>query len=263
MKKNFVYEYKSEPYHIGRSFSLYPIPHLHKNVEIVYVVSGNCTAYVENNTTHLKQGDLFITFPNQIHYYESSPESEFIVLIFNTDIIFGLNDVLFENYPEYNAISLTDDDHLKNLFLSTMNSYGAYEKTIKVGIINQAFAEALPRFELRPRTKTENITLQSILSFCEEHYTDSTISLTEMSNNLHLNKFHISHLLNEKLNISFNSYVNMLRVNKACRLLDETDKNIVTISEEVGFGSLRTLNRSFLEIIGTTPVKYRNDRKVK
>ena len=55
----------------------------------------------------------------------------------------------------------------------------------------------------------------------------------------------------------------MLRVNKACRLLDETDKNIVTISEEVGFGSLRTLNRSFLEIIGTTPVKYRNNRKVK
>ncbi len=263
MKKDFIYEYKTKPYHIGRSFSLYPIPHLHKNVEIVYVVSGNCTAYVENNTTHLKQGDLFIAFPNQIHYYESSPESEFIVLIFNTDIIFGLNDVLFENYPEYNAISLTDDDPLKNLFLSTMNSYGAYEKTIKVGIINQAFAEALPRFELRPRTKTENITLQSILSFCEEHYTDSTISLTEMSNNLHLNKFHISHLLNEKLNISFNSYINMLRVNKACRLLDETDKNIVTISEEVGFGSLRTLNRSFLEIIGTTPVKYRNDRKVK
>ena len=55
----------------------------------------------------------------------------------------------------------------------------------------------------------------------------------------------------------------MLRVNKACSLLDETDKKVIDISEEVGFGSLRSLNRSFLEIMGTTPIKYRNERKIK
>lgn len=263
MKKDFVYEYKTKPYHIGRSFSLYSIPHLHKNIEIVYVVSGNCTAYVGHNSVRLTQEDLFIAFPNQIHYYESDPESEFLVLIFNTNILFGLNDVLLNSYPKYNAISLADDESLKNLFLSTMNNYGAYEKTIIVGLINQAFAEALSRFELRSGTKTYNMTLQSILAFCEDNYTDNAISLAMVSDNLHLNKYHISHLFNEKLNISFNSYINMLRVNKVCRLLEETDKNIITISEEVGFGSLRTLNRSFLQIMGTTPIKYRSERKVK
>lgn len=263
MKKNFVYEYKSEPYHIGRSFSLYPIPHLHKNIEIVYVVSGNCTAYVDHNTAHLKNDDLFIAFPNQIHYYESSAGSEFYVFILNTEILFGLNDILFDNYPKNNVISLADDESLKNLFLSAMNNYGEYEKTFLVGLINQAVAQVLPQLTLKPRIKTENATIQSILSFCEQNYTNSTLSLDDISAHLHLNKYHISNLLNEKLNTGFNSYINMLRVNKACSLLDKTDKKVLTISEEVGFGSLRSLNRAFLKIIGTTPAKYRNEHKIK
>ena len=263
MKKSFVYEYKTEPYHIGRSFSLYPIPHLHKNVEIVYVISGNCVAYADHNTAHLQSGDMFISFPNQIHYYESSVGGEFYVLIFNADILFGLKDILFDNYPKNNVITLSDDDPLKALFLSTMENYGEYERTIKVGLINQAVAGVLPKFKLKPRIKTENASIQSILNFCEESYTNNALSLDIVSENLHLSKYHISHLLNEKLNISFNSYINKLRVNKACSLLDETEKKVIDISEEVGFGSLRSLNRSFLEIIGTTPLKYRSERKPK
>ncbi len=258
MKKNFVYESKTKLYHIGRSFSLFPIPHLHKEVEIVYVISGSCTAYADHNTVHLNDGDLFVSFPNQIHYYDSSAGSEFCVLIFNAEILFGLKNVLFDNYPKNNVISLKDDDPVKNLFLSTMDSYGEYEKTIIVGLINQAVAKVLPRFKLKPRIKSENATIQSILSFCEENYTNSSISLDNIAEQLHLSKYHISHLLNKKINISFNSYINMLRVNKACSLLVETDKKIIDISEEVGFGSLRSLNRSFLEIMGTTPAKYRS-----
>lgn len=261
MKKNFIYEYKTEPYHIGHSFSLYPIPHMHKNIELVYVLTGSCTANADHNTYHLKTGDLFISFPNQIHYYDSSAGSEFYVLIFNADVLFGIKDVLFDNYPPNNVITLSDNDPLKSLFLSTTESYGEYEKTIIVGLINQAVAELLPRLKLKPRIKTENATIQSILSYCEENYSNSTISLDSISEYLHLSKYHISHLLNEKLNISFNSYINMLRVNKVCSLLDETDKKVIDISEEVGFGSLRSLNRSFHEIMGTTPLKYRSERK--
>ena len=38
-----------------------------------------------------------------------------------------------------------------------------------------------------------------------------------------------------------------------------TDKKIADISEEVGFGSIRSFNRAFLDIIKETPQKYRNN----
>ena len=54
----------------------------------------------------------------------------------------------------------------------------------------------------------------------------------------------------------------MLRIDKACDLLEETDKKTADISEDVGFGSIRTFNRAFLQISGITPLKYRNRYKI-
>ena len=53
----------------------------------------------------------------------------------------------------------------------------------------------------------------------------------------------------------------MLRVSAACELLLETRGRIADISEEVGFGSIRSFNRAFLKIMGRTPKEYRENVK--
>ena len=72
-----------------------------------------------------------------------------------------------------------------------------------------------------------------------------------------MSKYHISHLFNNKLGISFNTYINTLRINTACDLLEETDKKTTDISEEIGFGSIRSFNRAFLQIMDMSPLQYR------
>jgi len=44
-------------------------------------------------------------------------------------------------------------------------------------------------------------------------------------------------------------------------LLLETDMHITDIASEVGFSSLRSFNRSFSAIEGTSPGKYRKSHK--
>ena len=61
--------------------------------------------------------------------------------------------------------------------------------------------------------------------------------------------------------MSFNNCINTFRINKSCDLLGETDKKISEISEEVGFGSIRTFNRAFMEIMNLTPLEYRTQTK--
>ena len=55
----------------------------------------------------------------------------------------------------------------------------------------------------------------------------------------------------------FNDYINSLRVSKACLLLADNDKSITTISDSVGFSTIRTFNRAFLRQTGRSPSEYR------
>jgi quercetin dioxygenase-like cupin family protein len=84
--------------------SLSPIPHLHKQVEMIYVKKGSALAYTDSKSVKITDGDLFIAFPNQIHYFLNSDIGEYYVLIFNTDILFGVNDIFYNKIPKSNVI---------------------------------------------------------------------------------------------------------------------------------------------------------------
>jgi len=51
------------------------------------------------------------------------------------------------------------------------------------------------------------------------------------------------------------------RVQRAKRLIDETDKSMVEISVLAGFGSLRRFNAVFADVYGRTPTEIRRGRR--
>ncbi len=261
--KKAVYENKTDPFTLDLACWLDPLPHLHKEIELVYVVSGSTLAYADRNCTALKEGDLFISFPNQVHYYENASRGEYYLLILSPDLLFGLKNLFYENTPKQNVIHLSKKENISRLFLETLNRKNdSYSDTAIVGLINQAFAELLPKFNLKPRIRTDNTTLQNIINYCNENY-EFDITLDDLADALHMSKYHISHLFNSKLGLSFSTYINTLRINRACELLEETDKKTTDISNEIGFGSIRSFNRAFLQHMDMTPVQYRKLTKQK
>ena len=52
-------------------------------------------------------------------------------------------------------------------------------------------------------------------------------------------------------------YLNAYRISRASMLLRSTDQPVLTISEEVGFGSISSFNRHFSQIMGVSPLKWR------
>ncbi len=259
--KKAVYEHKSDPIRLQQDPMLSPIPHFHKEVEIIYIKKGSCTAFADRQHTTLESGELFISFPNQIHYYENSSFGEYYVLIINPAVFFELKETLNGFIPANNRIDLKNHKYITEFVENIFTVDGKFKNTVIAGILNQFIGLLLPEMKLKPRIKTDNSTLQSILTFCTDNFTDE-ISLNDVSDKFHLSKYHISHLLSQKLGISFNSYINMLRVDKACDLLETTDKKTADISEEVGFGSIRSFNRAFLQITNITPLKYRTRYKL-
>lgn len=52
-------------------------------------------------------------------------------------------------------------------------------------------------------------------------------------------------------------YLNRIRITNAAILLRTTEMPVLDISEEIGFHSVSSFNRHFMEIIGMTPMQYR------
>lgn len=56
---------------------------------------------------------------------------------------------------------------------------------------------------------------------------------------------------------NFAVFLNSIRIRKACVLLATTDKSILDVAMEVGFNSIKTFNRQFLRLMGSTPGSFR------
>lgn len=258
--RNPYVENRFEHIWIHKPKSLFPIPHLHKQVEMIYVKKGSAVAYTDNKSVKITDGDIFIAFPNQIHYFLNSDIGEYYVLIFNTDILFGVNDIFYNKIPKSSVLRSHQNGEIAELFFKTINQSGNFCETFQTGYINQIIALIFSNKTLVTRTKSSNHTLQNIFEYCANNYTEN-ITLDSIAKALHLSKYHISHLINDQLGMSFNNCINTFRINKSCDLLGETDKKISEISEEVGFGSIRTFNRAFMEIMNLTPLEYRTQTK--
>lgn len=252
---NVVYENKSEPIIILNSTRLSSLPHMHKEVEIVYVEKGKSFAHADRECIDIGTGDVFISFPNQVHFYEKTENGKYYVIIISPKVFFGIKELIYSNIPAINKV-IADKifkKYIKELIASKVES----DTSGCVGYCNLMMSNILSKIELKKSVSSADSTMREVMDFCEKHFTEE-INLSVVAKNTHLSKCYISHLFGSKLSISFSDYINILRINAACELLLETDKKIADISEDVGFGTIRSFNRAFLKIMGIVPQNYRN-----
>ncbi len=88
---------------------------------------------------------------------------------------------------------------------------------------------------------------------------DMTLNL--LASELGITPHQLSQLLNERLQMNFNSFINSYRVNEAKKMLiDEPERSILSISYAVGFNSKSSFYEAFARFTGVTPQKFRTDK---
>ncbi len=252
------YENRDQSIDIFYFTSLSPIIHLHKEMELIYVVRGRAVAYANKHSCVLNPGDVFVAFPNQIHYYKTLEDGEYHVYVFSPKIMHGYSDMLSKNVPDQNCFSCENKPEMRHCFEVMKESSGKYGMLTICGCLSVIMSLLLPEMKLSVVSDDSNSTLCRITSYCTDHY-NTAITLSDVAENLHLNHYYVSHIINQHLKVSFNDYINNLRIDEACNLLRETNKKIADISEDVGFGTIRSFNRAFKKNVGVSPITYRNN----
>lgn len=243
----------------------YRTPHLHRELELVIYMGGKTAVYVDSVRYDLQPGDLFLTFPNQIHSYETLESETFHLFLVKPELMPELADVFNLSVPTCAVVQGGGNDpKIQVLWRALADICSApdtmpYRKPLLHGYLLALFSEILSRMTVTGIRVEDSDALRSIVSYCSKNY-DKDLSLSSLEEALHLNKYYISHLFSGKLGMRFNDYINSLRVSEACRCLLHTDESITAISDRVGFNTLRTFNRSFIKQLGVSPSDYRRNR---
>lgn len=236
---------------------LLPRPHLHTHLELVYLQEGKSEVVLDSKKYMLEAGDIFLAFPNQIHFYHDKERVKGYLLIFSPEIMREFRDVFQTKVPvkpivRVENISLNVGETMKNIW-ERLKKQGAFDEIVSKGQLLSLLGEVFSQMELVEKPGDQEAT-KRILSYCIEHYTEP-LTLENLAKELYLNKYYISHIFRERMNTCFKDFINQLRVEYACELL-EKGSSITDIAYACGFSCVRTFNRAFSKYMNMTPRDY-------
>ncbi|HEB4999795.1 TPA: helix-turn-helix transcriptional regulator [Clostridioides difficile] len=250
----------------NRSFT---VKHWHYSLEVILILNGSFNLFIDNERLNLKENDLIILNPKQIHSAICSDGNESIVLQipykFLEENIPNINE-LHINYKEL----LTDTDNTNvNKLKNTLNElYKIYSKEPQLYILNSKILlyEFLYILYVNYSISIDSISykntdkyfdrLKIITDYVKENYKEQ-ISLSTASKVVNLTPQYLSRFFKTHMGITFTSYVNNIRLENMYSDLINTDNNILDIIQNNGFYNYKQFMKLFKRIYNCTPSQKR------
>lgn len=224
-----------------RSFSL----HIHKAYELYAVTSGHAEVKIDGKEYSLRSGEAVLVFPYQSHEYKTDDGTATWVCLFSPDLV--------GSYDRHNGNLPTDNKFLFSAADTPAPSGLLLQKSLCYSICGK-FDDGR---EYSKSEQAEASLISKLLTFISDNYRGEC-TLAAAAQHVGYDYNYISKLFKKTVKLSFNGYVNNLRISEACRLLTNTDLSVQDVAEECGYGCTRTFHREFLKIVKTTPKKYRS-----
>jgi AraC-like DNA-binding protein len=101
--------------------------------------------------------------------------------------------------------------------------------------------------------------LQKVYQFVLENWREK-ISLSQVANIGALETAYFSRFFKSKVGMPFTVWLRLVRIAKAVDLLETSDCTITEIAHQTGFNDLRTFERAFKKVTGSTPREFRNGK---
>lgn len=107
-------------------------------------------------------------------------------------------------------------------------------------------------------TPENAMVISPVLDYIEDNYAQQ-FDINYLADICRLSPTHFRRLFHSIMGTSPLDFVNNTRITKACNLLRSTEHSILEISEMVGFRSVSSFNRHFMDVMQITPRNYRNE----
>lgn len=232
--------------------------HIHDEIELVYVKRGGGTACREGEKYILTTNDLFLVFPNQVHYYMDFEEGAYLVLILHPSCLLSYGQVFLEGELNGSSghLSLIGNDTLTCLIETAYREFvqEGYSDII-AAYLTALFGKLISYCNIEKATTPASSVLK-VLQYCANHYKED-ITVDMVAGELFVSRSCVSHIFSDRIRMGFCDYINAWRLNEAEELLRNKHYTITEVANLSGFPTIRTFNRVFLKKHGISPTAYR------
>lgn len=265
---HFFYQIHTHDLFACRCGHLAYTPHIHSHLEIMHVARGEMDVTVDEQSYHLKTGDMVVVFPHHPHSFETMPAPEkrgeaVTVVVVNPQLAGDYAEQIFSTAPTCPVIrkEQLESDMLyaidQLLYYSELTSPERYHPSIAKSYTQLLLARIWPMLAVEPAANAmlHSATYKAI-QYMRQHFQEP-LSLESVADALNISKRQVSRLFSDTIHIGFHQYLLDLRTEHAKNLLQNPQIPITEVAYQAGFESQRTFNRAFREFYGVSPREYR------
>ncbi|BBO30146.1 AraC family transcriptional regulator (plasmid) [Alteromonas sp. I4] len=252
--------------------------HYHPECELTYVVKGEGTRFIGDSVQTFGPGDLIFLGPNLPHCWTNtqtadshSSDNDFLVLQFKPECL-GAE---FLNSPDAQRLRQLVNDGMRGLKFSGPDVTGIVDKLQSLQRTTglRRLSEFIYLLDLlcqcratTPLSSETYVTdteefhsgrMEKVMDYVRKHLAYE-IKQSDVAELVGLTPQGFSRFFKATTGRTFVSFVNVMRIMEACRLLVTTKEDIIEIAYECGYANLSNFNRRFADLKQTTPREYRN-----
>jgi len=241
--------------------------HWHDYMELVLVKQGSVILNLDINDRPaiVKEGSLMIFLPQQLHALKSGTDEVRLISLF-----FDIEALKNQTLSAKNFLNLLLDERI-NLpvitvepkIISAVNELvearQAHNPIYLQGKAYQLIGVLLDNSNINIR-KNVSFRLHGIFQYIQSNFTKE-ISVKNIAKEFGYTESHLCRLFKKHTNLSISSYIQLLRIELAKKMLQETDTDINIVAEKCGFSDFSYFCRCFKKYVQMTPSEFRKNMR--
>jgi len=253
----------------------------HNFYELVYAVKNNIICTKNGKDFILKQGSMILHKPNESHSLradnKNNPDVFIISFMTKSEAIHILDDKVIELNDSLKKYIYLIIEESKKTFNIPFSDPSIIKMELKddrpiggLQIIKNIFELVLIEV-MRETTKNNNNSIflirenykgnlsGDIIKYLNDHINEN-IKIENISSYFHYNKSYLFKVFKKETGYTIINYYSLLKIEKAKYLLENTNKSIMAISNELSFDSPSYFSKLFKSIVHQTPNSYRKTK---
>ncbi len=242
--------------------------HIHNVYELYYLFDGRVQYNIDGETYDLKAGSfVFISKETPHKTTAFTSHHERFLIMFNDEnlpvealsefkkIIIGRHLVLPTDKKYKFELILADIEKEKKIndkYSEKMIERYLYRLIVFIIRNHRSFYDESDK-KIPPY-------IDEISEYISKNYAKD-ITLASIAKTVHMNESYMSRRFRELTGTNISEHINSVRIREAIKLLLETDYSITDVATKCGFNNVNYFAAVFKKMLGTTPLKYKNENK--
>ncbi|GIO43976.1 MULTISPECIES: helix-turn-helix domain-containing protein [Paenibacillus] len=249
--------------------------------ELVIVLNGHATHIVNNEEAFIKKGNVFVINGSTSHAYKEPQDFRICNIMYKPELLESaaqdlrtLNgfqalfilEPFYRNITTYKSklsLTMSSLEYVAHLVAAMIEEYES-RLPGRQTMLTSRFMELVVYLSRHYDHGEKDLDsammhLANAVSYIEDHYLEP-ITLERIAAKSNISIRHLNRIFKAYYQTTPISYLQRLRLERACMLLKQTHLSVTEISYTCGFNDSNYLTRQFKKAYGVSPQAYRKNR---